>query len=637
QNLYNEALVAFDFLQNNTNFRIRPSTYADLISACSSLRSLQLGRKVHDHILSSKCQPDAVLHNHILNMYGKCGSLEDARMVFDEMPQRNVVSWTAMIAGCSQNGQENDAIELYVQMLQSGLMPDQFTFGSIIRACSGLCCVGLGRQLHAHVIKSEHGSHLISQNALIAMYTKFDRILDAWNVFSSIARKDITSWGSMIDGFSKLGCELEALSHFNEMLHHGGYQPNEFIFGSVFSACSTLLHHECGRQVHGICIKFGLGRDIFAGCSFCDIYARCGLLDFARTVFNEMESPNLASWNTIIAGVASCSNANEAMSLFSEMGDRELIPDGLTVRSLLCACTSPLTLYQGMQIHSYIIKKGFYSNVPVCNAILTMYAKCSVLCNALLVFKELGKNADLQHQAGELFRLFSLMLASQTKPDQITFNDVMGACAAMASLEMGTQLHCYIMKTGLALDVFVMNGLMDMYVKCGSLGSARELFNFMEDPDVVSWSSLIVGYAQFGCGEEALKLFRRMRSSGVRPNHVTLVGVLTACSHVGLVEEGLQLYRIMQNEYGIIPTRERRSCVVDLLARAGRVHEAEDYTNQMITNSCALPHFTVHNSFQRCLSRRASTLPEHLLETIHYFSGSLQVLMFGLQNIRNRG
>lgn len=593
QNLYNEALVTFDFLQNNTNFRIRPSTYAGLISACSSLRSLQLGRKVHDHILSSKCQPDVVLHNHILNMYGKCGSLEDAIMVFDEMPQRNVVSWTAVIAGCSQNGQENDAIELYVRMLLSGVMPDQFTFGSIIKACSGLGSVALGMQLHAQVIKSEHGSHLIAQNALIAMYTKFDRILDAWNVFSGIARKDITSWGSMIAGFSKLGYELEAFCHFNEMLHQGGYQPNEFIFGSVFSACSSLLHHEYGRQIHGMCIKFGLGRDIFAGCSLCDMYARCGLLDFARIVFNEIESPDLASWNAIIAGVASCSNANEAMSLFSEMRDRELIPDDLTVRSLLCACTSPLTLYQGMQVHSYIIKMSFDSNVPVCNAILTMYAKCSALCNALLVFKELGKNADsiswnsiiaacLQHsQAGEVFRLFSQMLASQNKPDHITFNNVMGACAEMASLEMGTQIHCYIMKTGLALDVFVMNGLIDMYIKCGSLGSARELFNSIEDPDVVSWSSLIVGYAQFGCGEEALKLFRRMRSLGVWPNHVTLVGVLTACSHVGLVEEGLQLYRIMQHEYGIIPTREHCSCVVDLLARAGRVHEAEDFINQM--------------------------------------------------------
>ena len=200
-------------------------------------------------------------------------------------------------------------------MLRSGVMPDQFTFGSIIKACSGFGRVGLGRQLHAHVIKSEHGSHLIAQNALIAMYTKFDRILDAWNVFSGIARKDITSWGSMIAAFSKLGYELEALCHFNEMLHHGAYQPNEFIFGSVFSACSTLLHHECGRQIHGICIKFGLGRDIFAGCSLCDMYARCGLLDFARIVFNEIESPDLASWNAIIARVARAGSMHAADDL----------------------------------------------------------------------------------------------------------------------------------------------------------------------------------------------------------------------------------------------------------------------------------------------------------------------------------
>lgn len=138
QKLYDEALEAFDFLHKNTSFPIRPSTYAQLISACSSLRSLEQGRKIHLHILASKCQPDVILNNHILNMYGKCGSLKDARSVFDDMHQRNVVSWTSVIAGYSQNGQENDAIELYFQMLQSGVMPDQFTFGSIIKACSGL-------------------------------------------------------------------------------------------------------------------------------------------------------------------------------------------------------------------------------------------------------------------------------------------------------------------------------------------------------------------------------------------------------------------------------------------------------------------------------------------------------------------
>ncbi|KAL5807252.1 hypothetical protein ACOSQ4_029985 [Xanthoceras sorbifolium] len=593
QNLYNEALEAFKFMRKNTNYSISPSSYVYLISACSSLRSLDNGREVHGHILASKCQPDIILYNHILNMYGKCGSLKDARKVFDDMPERNLVSWTSVIAGYSQNGKERDAIELYFQMLNLGITPDQFTFGSIIKACSGGGNLGLGRQIHAQVVKSEVGSHLIPQNALIAMYTKFDQISNAWNVFSRVAKKDLISWGSMIAGFSQLGYAREALCHFKEMHRHGGYQPNEFIFGSVFSACSSLLHPEYGKQIHGICIKFGFGRNIFAGCSLCDMYARCGFLDFARTIFNQIERPDLASWNAIIAGVANNSNVNEAISLFAHMRHLELIPDGLTVRSLLCACTSPLALSQGKQVHSYIIKMGFDSSVPVCNTLLTMYAKCSMLCNAFLVFEELGKNADLvswnsiltacmQHnQAEEIFRLFNLMLVSQIKPDHITLTNVMGACAEMASMEMGNQVHCYITKTGIVLDVSVTNNLMDMYIKCGSLESARELFDCIEDPDVVSWSSLIVGYAQFGCGEESLELFRRMRNQGVRPNEVTLLGVLSACSHVGLVEEGWELYRNMESEYGITPTREHCSCVVDLLGRAGHLHEAEAFINQM--------------------------------------------------------
>ncbi|KAJ0028180.1 hypothetical protein Pint_35582 [Pistacia integerrima] len=475
QKLYNEALKAFDFLHKNTSFSIKPSTYAQLMSACSSLRSLEQGRKIHLHMLASECQPDVILNNHILNMYGKGGSLKDARMVFDDMPQRNVVSWTSVIAGYSQNGQENDAIELYFRMLQSDVMPDHFTFGSIIKACSGLNSVGLGRQLHAQVIKSEHGSHLIAQNALIAMYTKFEQLADAWDVFSRIATKDLISWGSMIAGFSQLGYEFEALCHFREMLRHGCYQLNEFIFGSVFSACSSLLHPEYGRQIHGICIKFGLGRDIFAGCSLCDMYARSGFLDFARMVFDHIERPDLASWNAIIAGIANNGNVNEAMSFFSQMRHLELIPDRLTVRSLLCACTGPLALYQGMQVHSYSVKIGFDSSVPVCNALITMYAKCSVLCKAFLVFEELGEKADsiswnsiltacMQHnQTGEIFRLFDLMLVSQNKRDHITLTNVVGACAEIASLEMGNQAYCYIMKTGLILDVSVMNGLIDIY------------------------------------------------------------------------------------------------------------------------------------------------------------------------------
>lgn len=593
QKLFNEAIKAFEFLQKKTGFCLTLSTYAYLISACSYLRSLEHGRKIHDHILKSKSHPDLTLQNHILNMYGKCGSLKDAQKVFDAMPERNVVSWTSVIAGYSQNGQGGNALEFYFQMLQSGVMPDQFTFGSIIKACSSLGDIGLGRQLHAHVLKSEFGAHIIAQNALISMYTKSNVIIDALDVFSRMATRDLISWGSMIAGFSQLGYELEALCYFKEMLHQGVYLPNEFIFGSVFSACSSLLQPEYGRQLHGMSIKFGLGRDVFAGCSLCDMYAKCGLLSSARVVFYQIGRPDLVAWNAIIAGFAYGGDAKEAIAFFSQMRHQGLIPDEITVRSLLCACTSPSELYQGMQVHGYINKMGLDLDVPVCNTLLTMYAKCSELRDAIFFFEEMRCNADLvswnailtacmhHDQAEEVFGLLKLMCISQHRPDYITLTNVLGASAETVSIEIGNQVHCYALKTGLNCDISVTNGLIDLYAKCGSLKTAHKIFDSMINPDVVSWSSLILGYAQFGYGEEALKLFKTMRRLDVKPNHVTFVGVLTACSHVGLVEEGWQLYGTMEKEFGIAPTREHCSCMVDLLARAGCLNEAEGFIHQM--------------------------------------------------------
>ncbi|XP_057983780.1 pentatricopeptide repeat-containing protein At3g53360, mitochondrial isoform X1 [Malania oleifera] len=595
QNLFEKAIEAFECLQKREGFQIKLSTYAHLICACASLRNLEHGRKVHYHLkTASNSKPDVILLNHILNMYGKCGSLKDARKVFDEILEPNLVSWTSMIAGYSQNGRAHEAVELYFQMLRwSGLRPDQFTFGSIIRACSSLGNVGLGRQLHAHVTKSEYGSHLIAQNALIAMYTKFDHVVDAMEVFSRIATKDLISWSSIIAGLSQLGYELEALSHFREMLCQGIYQPNQFIFGSVFSACGSLLQPEYGQQIHGVSVKFGLGRDVFCGCSLSDMYAKCNILDSSKTVFYQIERPDLVSWNAIIAGFAYAGDTNEAISLFLQMRHLQLVPDEITVRTLLCAFTSPCTLYQGKQIHSYITKMGFDLDVSVCNTLLTMYTKCSDLGEAFNMFNETRSNADsvswnailtacMQHkQAIEVFRLFKLMHITQNKPDNITLSNLLGACAEISSLEMGNQVHCHAIQNGLEFDISVTNGLIDMYTKCGSLVSARKLFDSMENSNVVSWSSLIVGYAQFGYGEEALNLFGTMISLGIKPNEVTLIGVLTACSHVGRVEEGWQLYKMMEIEHGIVPTREHCSCMVDLLARAGRLNEAEAFISQM--------------------------------------------------------
>ncbi|KAH7866203.1 hypothetical protein Vadar_017031 [Vaccinium darrowii] len=346
QNLFKQALEAFDSVQKNTNFDVKPSTLARLVSACASLRCVEQGRRIHDHILINGFRQDMILQNHVLNMFGKCGALKDARKVFDEMPEKNVVSWTSVIAGYTQHGQETEAVKLFSTMRQTGVMPDQFTFGNVIRACSSLSATELGRQLHALVIKSQCGSYLIAQNTLIAMYAKFGQISDALGVFSGIAAKDLISWSSMISGFSKLGYKLDALGHFKEMLSHGLFKPNEFVFGSVFSACGSLLQPECGRQIHGMSVKFGIGRDTHASCSLSDMYAKCGLLGSAKTAFSQIDKPDLVSWNAIIAGFAYGGNIDEAMSLFSWMRHLGLSPDDLTVRSLLAACTSLVTLSQ---------------------------------------------------------------------------------------------------------------------------------------------------------------------------------------------------------------------------------------------------------------------------------------------------
>ncbi|KAG0526669.1 hypothetical protein BDA96_06G165500 [Sorghum bicolor] len=510
------------------------------------------------------------------------------------MLDRNPVSWAAVIAAHAQNSRCADAMGLFSSMLRSGTMPDQFALGSAIRACSELGDLGLGRQVHAQAIKWESGSDLIVQNALVTMYSKSGSVGDGFALFERIRDKDLISWGSIIAGLAQQGREMDALQIFREMIAEGVHHPNEFHFGSVFRACSVVVNSlEYGEQIHGVSVKYQLDRNSYAGCSLSDMYARCNELDSARKVFYRIESPDLVSWNSLINAFSAKGLLSEAMVLFSEMRDSGLRPDGITVMALLCACVGYDALHQGRSIHSYLVKLGLGGDVIVSNSLLSMYARCLDFSSAMDVFHETHDRdvvtwnsiltACVQHQHLEdVFKLFSLLHRSMPSLDRISLNNVLSASAELGYFEMVKQVHAYAFKVGLVGDAMLSNGLIDTYAKCGSLDDANKLFEIMgTGRDVFSWSSLIVGYAQFGYAKEALDLFARMRNLGVKPNHVTFVGVLTACSRVGLVDEGCYYYSIMKPEYGIVPTREHCSCVLDLLARAGRLSEAAKFVDQM--------------------------------------------------------
>lgn len=513
--------------------------------------------------------------------------------MFDEMPAKNPVSWASVIAAHAQNRRSTDALGLFSSMLRSGTAPDQFALGSTVRACAELGDIGVGRQVHAQAMKSENGSDLIVQNALVTMYSKSGLVADGFLLFGRMREKDPISWGSIIAGFAQQGCEMEALQIFREMVAEGMHHPNEFHFGSVFSACGVLGSLEYGEQIHSLSVKYRLDHNSYAGCSLSDMYARCKKLESAKRVFYGIDAPDLVSWNSIINACSVEGLLSEAMVLLSEMRGSGLRPDGITVRGLLCACVGCDAIQHGRLMHSYLVKLGLDGDVSVCNSLLSMYARCMDFSSAMDVFHETRDRdvvtwnsiltACVQHQHLEVvFKLFNLLQRSLPSLDRISLNNVLSASAELGYFEMVKQVHTCTFKVGLVNDTMLSNGLIDTYAKCGSLDDAVKLFEMMgTNSDVFSWSSLIVGYAQSGYPRKALDLFARMRNLGVRPNHVTFVGVLTACSRVGLVDEGCYYYSIMEPEHGVLPTREHCSCVIDLLARAGRLTEAAKFVDQM--------------------------------------------------------
>ncbi|CAH2064233.1 unnamed protein product, partial [Thlaspi arvense] len=269
QRFYREAMEAFDFSQNNSSFKITLKTYVSLICACSSSRSLAQGRKIHDHILKSNCKHDTILNNHILSMYGKCGSLRDARQVFDSMPQRNLVSYTSVITGYSQNGQEAEAISLYLKMLQEGLVPDQYSFGSIIKACASSGDVGLGKQLHAQVIKLEptnpmalcQGMQIHSFiikyglltdlsvcNSLLTMYNCCSDLYCCFRMFEDFRNKaDSVSWNAVLTACMQHEQPSEVLRLFKLMLL-SECEPDHITMGSLLRACVEISSLRLGSQ-----------------------------------------------------------------------------------------------------------------------------------------------------------------------------------------------------------------------------------------------------------------------------------------------------------------------------------------------------------------------------------------------------
>eukprot|EP01018_Ginkgo_biloba_P013574 Gb_33693 [translate_table: standard] len=659
-------------------------TFAIVLPACAKLACLEEGKEIHEDIIRSGFHSDLFVENALVNMYAKCGCMEKAHTVFDKMiqrdvvswnamiagytqngrvdealklfqrmPQRNLVSWNAMVAGYAQNGYSEEALQLFQQMQLAGVKPNSTTFVSVLPACANLAALEQGKQIHEEIIESGFQFDHFVGNALVDMYAKCGSMENARNVFDNMHRQNVVSWTAIIAGYTQNGISQEALKLFRQM-QLSGVKPNATTFASVLPACSDLGALKQGMEIHEKVIRSGIQSNIFVWNALVDMYAKCGSIDYAHNAFDKMPKRDAVSWNTMIAGLAHNGRVEEALKFFQKMPERDAVSwtamisgyaqNGLgeealklfqqmnltgmnanakTFVSVLTACANLTSLGEGIEIHEKIIRSGFQTDVFVGNALIDMYAKCRSIENAhdsfdkmhnrnvvswtamitgyaqnghvdeaLKLFQKMPERNVISWTAmiagyaqnghsEEALKLFGQMQLEGMKPNSKTFASVLPACANLAALEQGKDIHDELVRCGFQSDVFVGNALVDMYAKCGSIENARHVFDTMPQRDVVSWTSMISGYAMHGCGKEALKLFRQMQHSGTKPDHVTLVGVLSACCHAGLVDEGWQYFDWMSQYHHITPTMEHYGCMVDLLGRAGRLDEAEDFINKM--------------------------------------------------------
>lgn len=592
-----EALFTFFQMLQEGVQPDRGTCYSTL-RAAACIGVLTHGKQIHDYIIKSGYESDIYVGNGLIYMYTNCGSMNDAHGLFAKMANRSLISWNMLISGYAKCGQSEDAVGVFWGMIWEGLIPNRATVLGVVKACAGLGCPEKSNQIHDFIIESGFEPKLFIGSALINMYAKCGSLEHARQVFDRLVVRNVVSWTAMIAGYVQHGKNDEALKLFWQM-EKEGIRFNQLTFVSILKACCGAAALESGRQIHVLIRENGYGWDGILQSSLVDMYARLGSIEEARYVFDQMSGHDVIAWNGMISGYVMNGFVEGAIGLFVEMEERGVKPNEITIASILKACASLQAIEKGKQLYSQIIENAMAQNIFVNNTLLDMYIKCGFMEDACTLFNQMDEKDAvswnvviaghyLHGNMGEVLVLFWHMQQKSVHPDGITFSSVLQACANLGALELGKRIHARIIGRGYAPDVSAWNTVIDMYAKGGNLDFALQVFHDMPKRSIVSWNATISGFAQHGHGRKALELVEQMQLKGMRLDHVTFVGILSACSHAGLVEEGRHFFAVMICEYGITPTVEHYVCMVDLLGRAGQLKEAEKYVKQMRPESSAV-------------------------------------------------
>ncbi|XP_021737766.1 pentatricopeptide repeat-containing protein At5g03800-like [Chenopodium quinoa] len=502
-------------------------TFVAFLTACSRISGLQLGFQIHSLVVKLGYLFSVYVANSLTGLYSRCGFLDNALQVFDEMPQRDIASWNTVISSVVDELMYDRAFELFHEMVRvDRSRANHITLSSLISACAGSCAQVSGREIHGHALKMGFDNNLSVSNSLIGFYTKCGTAKHVQALFERMPIKDVISWTAMITAYMEFGRIELALDIFKKMPERNSVTFNAVLAGlclnseglgalslfceivnrrveltentltSVISACSLLGEKKISEQIHGFVIKFGCKSNACIEAALVDMCTRCGRMTDAQKMFQQSQyDQNLSiKWTSLISGYARDAQPEEAMTLF-KWGQSE---QALTV-------------------------------------------------------------------------------------DEVVATAVLGICGTLGFNEMGEQMHCHALKSGHLYDVRLGNAVISMYSKCGYMEDAWRVFNLLPMHDVVSWNCLIAGHLLLREGDKVLAVWSRMKREHIRPDLVTLIQVISSYRHtkLNMLDDCRRLFFSLTREYDVELTSDHYASFVSVLGEWGFLEEAEDIISKM--------------------------------------------------------